>query len=105
MGRVDDGAAIPTAGSRELLCDHRRVAMIAYMERKESCAQVADLVVPVDDWELGKQSDCGDELIAQADEEREDYLQRLADRCDADDEWAGPWNGDPILIALDVLHG
>ncbi|EIU51642.1 hypothetical protein MA6G0728R_5383 [Mycobacteroides abscessus 6G-0728-R] len=75
--------------------------MIAYMERKEYCAQVADLVVPVDDWELGKQSDCGDELIAQADEEREDYLQRLADRCEADDEWAGPWNGDPILIALE----
>lgn len=81
------------------MCDHRIYAMIAFMERIERCAQVADLVVPVDDHELGKQ-EFGDEFIAEADQEREDYLQRLADRCHADDEWGGPWDGDPILIAL-----
>lgn len=70
------------------------------MDGREHCAQVADLVVPVDDWELGKQ-EFGDELIAQADQEREDYLQRLAERCHADDECGGPWDGDPILIALE----
>lgn len=82
------------------LCDHRIYAMIVFMEGDERRAQVADLVVPVDDHELGKQ-EFGDEFIAQADQEREEYLQRLADRCHADDECGGPWDGDPILIALE----
>lgn len=74
--------------------------MIAYMERQEHCARVADLVIPVDDHELGQQ-ESGEELIAEADNERADYLQWLLRFDDGDDELGEPWDGDPVLIALD----
>lgn len=67
------------------------------MDRGEGCAQVADLVVPVDDWELSKQ-DLGEEWIAEADQERDDYLGWL---LRFEDESDGPWGGDPVLGALD----
>jgi hypothetical protein len=67
------------------------------MDNQERCAQVADLAVPVDDWELGKQT-LGEEWIAEADQNRDDYLQWL---LRFDDESDGPWDGDPVLGALD----
>lgn len=72
--------------------------MIAPMDRQERCAQVADLVVPVDDWEIGKQGAWAEELIAEADQERDDFLRFL---LRFDDESEGPWDGDPVLGALD----
>lgn len=69
------------------------------MDRQEHCAQVADLAVPVDDRELGKQDHHGaEERIAEADQKRDDYLRWL---LRFDDESDGPWGGDPVLWALD----
>lgn len=82
------------------LCDHRIFAMIAFMDRREQCAQVADLVVPVDDHELGKQGPWGEDGIAETDQARHDYLQWLL-RFDDDDELDGPCDGDPVLSALE----
>lgn len=74
--------------------------MIAYVDWRELCARVADLVVPVDDHELGKQ-EWGKELIAEVDQERTDYLEWLLQFGADDDELGEPWDGDPVLIALD----
>ncbi|UCN12844.1 hypothetical protein [Mycobacterium intracellulare] len=68
------------------------------MEREERCAQVADLVVPVKDHELGKQGAWADELISADENERDTYLRWLLRYDDASD---GPWDGDPVLEALD----
>ncbi|MCV7286120.1 hypothetical protein H7J87_12355 [Mycolicibacterium wolinskyi] len=73
--------------------------MIANMDRRELCARVADLAVPVDDHELGKQ-ELGEALIAEADQERADYLEWLL-LFDDDDEQGEAWDGDPVLLALD----
>lgn len=70
------------------------------MDREERCAQVADLVVPVDDHELGKQGAWADELISAADHERDIYMRWLLRYDDASD---GPWKGDPVLEALDRI--
>lgn len=74
--------------------------MIVAMDRRERCAQVSDLVVPVDDHELGKLGERGEDLIAESDQHREEYLQWLL-RFDDDTELTGPWAGDPVLGALD----
>lgn len=78
--------------------------MIAQVDRREHCARVADLVIPADDHELGKQ-EWGENLIAETDHERADYLQWLLLFDDSDDELGEPWDGDPVLIALDRAAG
>lgn len=74
----------------------------------EICAQIADIVHPVDDWELGKQRDMGgDELIAQADRERADYIHRLMLRCDGDTRREETGYVEPVDPddPLDPFHG
>lgn len=68
--------------------------MIVNMDRGELCAQISDILVPVDDFELAINH--GDEAIDQAEEQRAEQLQRLLAR---DEDW-GP-AGDPVLVALD----
>ncbi|OKH80185.1 hypothetical protein EB73_34035 [Mycobacterium sp. SWH-M3] len=56
-------------------------------DNAEICAQIADIVHPVEDWELGDIE--GDALITRADQERADqeradYIRRLMLRCDGD---------------------
>ncbi len=99
--------------------------MVAMRDIAEISAQIADIVHPVDDWELGQQSDMGgDELIAQADQQRADYIHRLMLSCDGDarreeigyaepadpDDPEAPFHGegpgadrhlpDPLIVAL-----
>ncbi|OMC51911.1 hypothetical protein A5742_17385 [Mycolicibacterium fortuitum] len=74
------------------------------MDRREHCARVADLVIPVEDHELGKQ-ELGEALIAETDQQRADYLQWLLRFDDSDDELKEPWDGDPVLCALDRAAG
>lgn len=99
--------------------------MVIMRDIAEISAQIADIVHPVEDWELGKQSDMGgDELIARADHDRADYIRRLMLRCDggtrreeigyvepADpDDPSDPFHGegpeadhhlpDPLMVAL-----
>jgi hypothetical protein len=63
--------------------------MVVMGNTAEICAQIADIVHPVDDWELGKLGatvgdDVADEWIAEADRKRADYIHRLMLRCDGD---------------------
>lgn len=82
------------------------------------CAQIADIVHPVADWEIqgprGAEH-CTDEDTATADEKRSEYLQRLLGICDAEtrsqwDEGAAEKaaNGtlpDPVVFAVRDVAG
>lgn len=68
--------------------------MIVNMDRGELCAQISDILVPVEDFELAINGD--DESIALDEEKR---AERLGLLLSLDEDW-GP-AGDPVLVALD----
>lgn len=68
--------------------------MIASMDRGELCAQISDILVPVEDFELAINGD--DESIELDDEKR---AERLGLLLSLEEDW-GP-AGDPVLVALD----